>query len=993
MRSAVHRRVFLSCVAVAAFGLSAARRGVIAQTGPSTPTYPAGVDVVTVDAVVLDREGRPVPGLAREDFVVTDEGRPQEIATFEAVDATAAPPAGPAGAVDSAGVVASSSSPRPGRAYAVLLDDVSIPAADGPRARAAVTQFLERSLRSGDQVRLATTSGYLEWSAGIPEGREDLLAVISRFRTPGSAPGRGGEVFATGELEVSPREDRAVPGTGTIDPLGTMTEYQAHRIVQGKADAGPLLGRPSQSNRAIAQEIEHRRQNRMRHTHAALRRELNALATMAGRKSLLLVTQGFIRASDFEIQDTTRMALDANVAIYFLDVRGLMATPGYSADIAAAPDPTTVVGSLTELDVHDTAGSQDLASDTGGFSVRNSNDLAPGLERIAAESRVFYLLGIHPPPGTRPGAWRTLRVSVRRPGLTVRARRGYTVPTPDRARSIRAAQAGAFIPVRLASYVLEPADAETTTVTVAIDIDAAGLLPAGGPADSQLNVRLDAIARDGGAIYRSDLAVNRTAAGAHGPGREGWASARVKFALPPDVYRVRAEVEDPATGRRGVVEQRVAVPAANVFRISTPVLATAYAGASAPAPVAHRSFSASGGRPLLYAFAVLGAAKDPATERTEVTMRVAVKDRSGRALIEAPEAAVAPSPEGRLEQVIGLPLAQMAAGEYTLELMVHDRVGGGRLQRTDTFLVEAAPSPAVTADLKGPAAPGAPSVAPDLAPILERAGRYVSAYQEAFSDIVAEEDYRQELSDPMGRWNRHSRAEMVFASLPGPIPWAVFRDVYEVDGKKVRDREARLERLFQASPDGAVTAATRARAIVDESARFNLGPVRRTLNVPTFALLVLHPEHQHRFWFQRGKKPIDGAKNVQVIFAERHRPTLVAGAEGEVVARGSIWIDPDTGAVLKTDVSYLPERQDRFAWTHTRIVTEYGPEPRLQVTVPVRMTETYDAGAVGLYGGGLDEFGRRRTGFAIKAVARYSGYRRFEVTTDEEYAKPPEDQR
>ena len=199
------------------------------------------------------------------------------------------------------------------------------------------------------------------------------------------------------------------------------------------------------------------------------------------------------------------------------------------------------------------------------------------------------------------------------------------------------------------------------------------------------------------------------------------------------------------------------------------------------------------------------------------------------------------------------------------------------------------------------------------------------AYQKTFSDLVAEEDYRQDLSEPTGRFSRRSRAEMIFVSLPGPIPWAVFRDVYEVDGKKVRDREARLERLFRDSPDAAVTAATRAKAILDESARYNLGPVRRTLNVPTFALLVLHPDHQHRFSFSSaGSRSIDGTQTVLIAFAEKGRPTLVAGADGDVVSKGGIWIDADRGTVLRTDVWYSPGREGRFTGAaFTRIVTEY----------------------------------------------------------------------
>jgi hypothetical protein len=223
-----------------------------------------------------------------------------------------------------------------------------------------------------------------------------------------------------------------------------------------------------------------------------------------------------------------------------------------------------------------------------------------------------------------------------------------------------------------------------------------------------LILRLETFARDSGGVDRRDLTLNRNTTDEDNPGRSGWQSVRLDLALPPDVYRFRAEVEDPATGRRGVVEQRVAVPGRDVFRISTPVLSdtltpTTEAGSPAPAPVAHRSFSASGGRSLLYSFAILGAARDPSTDRSDVRIRFAVKDRSGRTLIQAPDTVVAPSPDGRLAQVIGLPLVQMPPGEYELELMVHDRVADDILKQEERFVVEAAPPPAATA----PVIPGA----------------------------------------------------------------------------------------------------------------------------------------------------------------------------------------------------------------------------------------------------------------------------------------------
>jgi VWFA-related protein len=113
----------------------------------------------------------------------------------------------------------------------------------------------------------------------------------------------------------------------------------------------------------------------------------------------------------------TAVAQQANAAVYFIDVRGLVPPRGFSADNSGPDEPL-------EERQRDAAGSRDLAEQTGGFSIR-SNGLAEGLQRVAAESRTYYLLGFYPPAGKRASAWRKLRVEVKRHGLTVRARTGY----------------------------------------------------------------------------------------------------------------------------------------------------------------------------------------------------------------------------------------------------------------------------------------------------------------------------------------------------------------------------------------------------------------------------------------------------------------------------------------------------------------------------------------------------------------------------------------
>jgi hypothetical protein len=159
---------------------------------------------------------------------------------------------------------------------------------------------------------------------------------------------------------------------------------------------------------------------------------------------------------------------------------------------------------------------------------------------------------------------------------------------------------------------------------------------------------------------------------------------------------------------------------------------------------------------------------------------------------------------------------------------------------------------AAVADASAPPPPAA-----DLATVLEKAAQYVVEYEQAFHDIAAEESYTQRtapqrkmgggialLCTPAG-CQRTTRADVVFVRLRGEVPWGTFRDVFEVDGQKVRDREARLESVFSApSP---ASGGERVQAILKESARYNIGPAVRNINFPTMALAFLLPQNQQRF--------------------------------------------------------------------------------------------------------------------------------------------------
>jgi hypothetical protein len=269
--------------------------------------------------------------------------------------------------------------------------------------------------------------------------------------------------------------------------------------------------------------------------------------------------------------------------------------------------------------------------------------------------------------------------------------------------------------------------------------------------------------------------------------------------------------------------------------------------------------------------------------------------------------------------------------------------------------------------------------------LLDRAGKYIVEYENVCRGLVADESYRQMYWDVDRELHvRNLRSDVVFVMLPGSIPWTAFRDVYAVDGRAVRDRAARLEKLLG---DGRAPAIEQARAIVREGARFNLGPILRTVNVPPIALLFLHPDNQARFSYKRkGECSSAEMEGVEVAVVERARPTLVRDESGEdVAAKGKVCIDPASGAILRTDIEFDLDGSEgeRRAWA--RILVLYSREAALDALAPLEMKETYQLAAVLEHGATGAVAGEIR----IEATARYTGFHRLQVTTQEFFRAAP----
>lgn len=255
---------------------------------------------------------------------------------------------------------------------------------------------------------------------------------------------------------------------------------------------------------------------------------------------------------------------------------------------------------------------------------------------------------------------------------------------------------------------------------------------------------------------------------------------------------------------------------------------------------------------------------------------------------------------------------------------------------------------------------------------LARLFDYADGYERQYSMLVAEEDYKQSASAGGVRL----RSDVLLVRPEQASDWVSFRDVFEVDGKPVRDREERLRRLFlEATPD----ARERLEAIGEESARYNVGWVERTANVPLLPLSFLRPANRGRFEFElAGRDKAGGVEAWRIRYTERARPTLIGDRlHRDVPVLGTFLVDTVTGAVIETRMNA------RSGDARAEIAVRYRADPALGLWVPSEMKETYsqpDAGGSG------------RSGLIRRAVvegrATYSNFRRFQVTTGETLKEP-----
>jgi hypothetical protein len=337
-------------------------------------------------------------------------------------------------------------------------------------------------------------------------------------------------------------------------------------------------------------------------------------------------------------------------------------------------------------------GADSIAAETGGFVVKNTNDLGSGINRVSSESRTYYLLGFNPRQVRRDGKFRKIEVKLtdpRRKGLAVRARRGYYAPSdtdavrppaspsaasaapPEILQALDSPFTRADVPLRVSAFSFDEAMFDRLNVTVAAEVDVRELVfkEEEGRLKDSVAVVIEAQHRETGEYYRYD-----------------------QFQLPPGGYQVKVVVRDLGSGRVGSVVHEFEVPAAGSFRVSTPVLSdtldSGEGGAKRPVLQVRRGFSRDA---LLYCqFAVYGAAREEkGSLAPHVRAGYEVRRADGTLFKRSAPTLINPTSVGALLRLNGISLKGAAPGEYELVLTVQDELAGKSVEIREPFEIEA----------------------------------------------------------------------------------------------------------------------------------------------------------------------------------------------------------------------------------------------------------------------------------------------------------------
>ena len=387
-------------------------------------------NLVNIDVIVKDKKGKYVPDLKAEDFTITENGVAQKIEFFDAplLRSDAGNP----------GELTVTTVPR--NYVSLVLDFQTTDVTNLKQVREGAIKYVREQMTDADAVAVLTVTNNLRMLQSFTQDKAKLIACLENL---GSSPDSKNFEQRDVAENISNLRDflnsaGGTPATGITTPAG------------GAAAARVMI-----AERVLQQFIKLRTAlslQQARPVLAALAALAEGLRPIPGKKTLVLFSQGFVTPEvlDWQVQTTIDIANRANVAIYIIDSAGLRAAAPASGSLVPSSPLASVSGIANQEQRIRAVGGETvfdnvrhegqtreydilyrISGDTGGRFLKGNNDIGQGLERINQEIQARYTLAYRSTNQNFDGAFRKIKIEVRRPDTQLVSRSGYYAIPPE----------------------------------------------------------------------------------------------------------------------------------------------------------------------------------------------------------------------------------------------------------------------------------------------------------------------------------------------------------------------------------------------------------------------------------------------------------------------------------------------------------------------------------------------------------------------------------
>ena len=692
-----------------------------------TEVVRTNVDLVQTAITVIDKNGKFVEGLKREQFELTVDGKPRPISFFERIAAGSArerelamTPGAPA---DAATAPVAPVARVPGRTILFFLDDLHLSPDSMVRTKMMLQRFLEHEMSTKDNIAIATSSGQVGFLEQFTNNRAVLDEAMTRliprpYNTEGYSAGGSAKITEYMALQLNTgKSDTKLMNAYIEECLKGSNMFKV-----AKQLTAPLLRQACEtevknSSRAILIQAGQVTQN----TYNSLSSVMRSLMRAPGRKLAFFISDGFLLDAGPNapnVRDKLDYVIDAaqraGVVVYTIHAEGLVNSTFQDPAYKRPMDERVVLASVGELAAHQDALSA-IASETGGRALRSTNFFDKWVADVLDETSNYYVVAWRPEnEDEKIPKFRNVKITVvGQPELTVRAPRGYLVghqtepttakasdkPAPVKApktpeSEIRDALSDFYpssgLPTMLSlTYLNTPTNG--LVVTSSIEISGAGV-SYGNDGKQPATIKLAGVVlNDKGKIagsFKNQLNID--------PPKSGGGDAifyNHHTPLTPGIYQVRVAARDDRSGRVGSAIQWIAIPdlTKSKLTLSSVLLGGQVLEDKGKEGTPHVQLSVDHSFPrtsqLGYWVFVYNAKRDAAGNPNLMVQTQVLRD--GQTVLSSPQRRVNNAGQDAERIPFGeeLALKTLPPGKYDLKVIVTDGLAGTSAMQLADFVV------------------------------------------------------------------------------------------------------------------------------------------------------------------------------------------------------------------------------------------------------------------------------------------------------------------